>query len=364
MKKYSLIVAFSLVTVFAFSQTRTFTPIVDLETTDVISQGNTGTCWSFSASSFLESEIMRINKKKVDLSEMFNVRHTYDDKAWNYVMRQGELQFSQGGLGHDVINSVAKHGFVPNTFYTGLKENEFKHNHADLVDSLKPILDQYIAKDIKDWKTPVTKVLNDKLGEPTTSFLYEGKTYTPQSFMASLKIQPEHYVSLTSFNHVPYYTSFVLNIPDNFSNGSFYNVTLDELVETTLEALKNGYTIELDCDVSEKTFSSKDGIAILPTEPTKDLMTLTTEINVTQDLRQQEFENYNTTDDHLMHITGFLKDQNGQLFFKVKNSWGTTYAGNNGYIYMSEAYFRMKTISILLHKDGIPKTVAKKLNMK
>jgi bleomycin hydrolase len=364
MKKYSLIIALSLISVFAFSQTRTFTPVIDLETTEVISQGNTGTCWSFSASSFLESEIMRINKKNIDLSEMFNVRYTYEDKAWNYVMRQGKLQFSQGGLGHDVINSVAKHGFVPNSFYTGLKENELKHNHADLIDSLQPILDQYIAKEITDWKTPVTKVLNEKLGTPTTTFFYDGVNYTPQTFMASLNIKPKDYVSLTSFNHVPFNTEFVLNIPDNFSNGSFYNVTLQDLVQTTLEALKKGYTIELDCDVTEKSFSSKDGIAVLPQEPTKELMQLTKEINVTQELRQQEFENYNTTDDHLMHITGFLKDQNGNVFFKVKNSWGTTYSGNNGYIYMSEAYFKMKTISILLHKDGIEKSVAKKLDIK
>jgi bleomycin hydrolase len=364
MKKYIFLFAFSTFSLLGFAQAREFKTIKDIKTTKVISQGNTGTCWSFSTSSFLESEIFRINKKEVDLSEMFNVRHTYDTKAWNYVMRQGETQFSQGGLGHDVINSISKHGFVPNSFYTGLLNGELKHNHSELIDSLKPILDTYISKKSTDWKTPVTTLLDKKLGKPVTNFFYEGVNYTPKSFMASLNIKPEDYVSLTSFNHVPFNEKIVLEIPDNFSNGSFYNVTLDELVESTLEALKKGYTVELDCDVSEKTFSSKDGIAILPKTAVKDLMQLTDEIKVTQALRQQEFENFNTTDDHLMHITGFLEDQNGTLFFKVKNSWGTTYAGNNGYIYMSEAYFRMKTISVLVHKESIPKSISKNIGLR
>jgi bleomycin hydrolase len=278
MKKYSLYLIFALISTFGFSQTRTFELVKDIETTDVISQGNTGTCWSFSASSFLESEIMRINKKRIDLSEMFNVRHTYETKARNYVMRQGKLQFSQGGLGHDVINSIAEFGFVPNTFYTGLKENENKHNHSRLVDNIKPVLDSFITKKITNWKTPVTSILNDKLGTPTTSFFYEGVNYTPLSFMKFLKIEPTDYVSLTSFTHKPYNREFVLNIPDNFSNGAFYNVKLSDLVATTLYALDNGYSIELDCDVSEKTFSSLYGVAILPTETLigfKDIMQLT-----------------------------------------------------------------------------------------
>ncbi|WP_375239552.1 C1 family peptidase, partial [Aurantibacter sp.] len=287
MKKYSLYLIFALISTLGFSQTRTFELIKDVETTEVISQGNTGTCWSFSASSFLESEIMRINKKRIDLSEMFNVRHTYETKAWNYVMRQGKLQFSQGGLGHDVINSIAEYGFVPNAFYTGLKEDQKKHNHSKLVDALKPVLDSFIGKKITDWKTPVSSILNDKLGAPTTSFFYKGVNYTPISFMKSLKIEPKVYVSLTSFTHKPYYTEFVLNIPDNFSNGAFYNIKLSDLMATTLYALDNGYSIELDCDVSEKTFSSKHGVAILPTEEAKDLTIITKEIVVTPELRQE-----------------------------------------------------------------------------
>lgn len=366
MKKYNLYLVFSFISILGFSQTRTFTLLNDVETTEVISQGVTGTCWSFSASSFLESEIMRINNKQIDISEMFNVRHTYNTKAWNYVMRQGKLQFSQGGLGHDVINSIAEFGFVPNAFYTGLKEDESKHNHTKLIDTLKPVLDDFITKKITNWKTPVTAILDHKLGTPPTSFYYNGVNYTPLSFMKSLKIEPKNYVSLTSYTHKPYNTKFVLNIPDNFSNGSFYNVSLPDLVATTINALQKGYSIELDCDVTEKTFSSKYGVAILPTETLKEaknITQLTTEITVTPELRQQEFENYNTTDDHLMHITGYLKDQNGKIYFKVKNSWGTKDKAHGGYIYMSETYFKMKTISILLHKEGIPRKTKKTLRI-
>jgi bleomycin hydrolase len=365
MKKYNFILALSLFTVFGFSQTRVFEPIVDIEATEVISQGNTGTCWSFSASSFLESEIIRINKKRVDLSEMFNVRHTYKTKAWNYVMRQGKINFSQGGLGHDVINSISEYGFVPNSFYTGLKINEEKHNHSKLIDTLKPILDSYIGRKITDWKTPVNSILDEKLGVAPTTFFYEGVNYTPKSFMTSLKINADDYVSITSFNHAPFYSNFVLNIPDNFSNGAFYNVPLQDLMDISINALDKGYTIELDCDVSEKTFSGKFGLAVIPVNnELKDIKVLTAEKNISQAYRQQEFENYNTTDDHLMHITGYVKDQNGTIYFKVKNSWGTKTSEKEGYIYMSEAYFKLKTISILLHKKGVQKTLRKKVGIK
>ena len=342
------------------AQNRTFTTEIDLEATEVISQGNTGTCWSFSTSSFLESEIKRITGKSIDISEMYNVRHTYPKKSWIYVMRQGKAQFSQGGLAHDVINSISEHGFVPNSVYTGLQSNETGHNHSNLVQTIKPILDQKIKEKISDWKTPVDSILDSKLGKDITTFMYDGKPYTPKEFMASLNINPKNYVSLTSFTHQPYNSNFVLNIPDNFSNGSYYNIPLDQLVKTTNHALKNGYTIALDCDVSEVTFSSKHGIAVvLEDKKEKDVTKLLKEKNITADYRQQEFENYNTTDDHLMHIVGLVKDQNGTTYYKVKNSWGkgSKRIGNDGFIYMSEAFFKLKTVSILLHKNAVPKTV-------
>jgi bleomycin hydrolase len=361
---------FSLVT---FAQEYQFTTTVDLEATPVISQGRTGTCWSFSASSFLESEIIRLTGKQIDISEMYNVRNTYPKKAWNYVMRQGKAQFSEGGLAHDVINAVRSHGLVPNSAYTGLQNLQSTHNHSEMVAVLKSMLSVYIknpAKKLsKNWTAAIESVLDTYLGARPASFKYDGKTYTPESFLKMTKINPDDYVTLTSFTHQPYYKSFILNIPDNFSNGSFYNVTLDELVSVTKNALKTGYTVELDCDVSEPTFSSRFGIATIPEVPVSSRKDFSAEIRkektITAAYRQQEFENFTTTDDHLMHITGITTDQNGKEYFRVKNSWGsnTKRVPNDGNINMSEAFFRLKTISVMVHKDALPKTVRQKLGL-
>ncbi|MFT6729568.1 MAG: bleomycin hydrolase [Glaciecola sp.] len=365
MKNNTLLILLVFSSLFSFSQSYDFETTIDLEATDVISQGNTGTCWSFSTSSFLESEITRLTGKKIDLSEMYTVRHTYSDKAWNYVMRQGKLQFSQGGLGHDVINSVYKYGLVPNEVYSGLADGEKKHNHSKLVDSLKTILTTYLDDSkayTSNWKQDIENTLDLYLGKDITTFTYDGKSYTPQSFLEMTTLNPKDYVTITSFTHQPYYSNFVLNIPDNFSNGDFYNVTLEDLVAITNNALKNGFSIELDCDVSEKTFSSKHGLAIVPANDSADaLINVSDEKEITADYRQQEFENFNTTDDHLMHITGMLKDQNGTVYYKVKNSWGKNGIRKDGYIYMSEAYLKLKTISILIHKDAVPNAIKTKL---
>lgn len=350
-----------------------FKTTIDLEATPVISQGKTGTCWSFSASSFLESEIIRLTGKQIDISEMYNVRNTYPKKAWNYVMRQGKAQFSQGALAHDVINAIKSHGLVPNSAYSGLQTLQTSHNHLEMVAVLKSMLDTYIKNPAKklspNWKRTIESVLDIYLGERPASFVYDGKTYTPQSFLEMTKINPDDYVTLTSFTHQPYYESFILNIPDNFSNGSFYNVTLDELVSVTKNALKTGYTVELDCDVSEATFSAKYGLATIPEEAISNRKDFSAKVRkekyISERYRQQEFENFTTTDDHLMHITGMTTDQNGNMYFRVKNSWGsnTDRVPNDGYINMSEAFFRLKTISVMVHKDALPKALRQKLGL-
>ncbi|MDG5491846.1 C1 family peptidase [Psychroserpens sp. SPM9] len=367
MKNNSILILLALTSFFSFSQTYEFETTIDLEATDVISQGSTGTCWSFSTSSFLESEITRLTGKYIDLSEMYTVRHTYSNKAWNYVMRQGKAQFSQGGLAHDVMNSISKYGVVPNEVYSGLSEGETRHNHSQLADSLKTILNTYLDNTkayTSNWKTDVEQTLDHYLGKDITTFTFDGKQYTPQSFLEMTTINPDDYVTITSFTHQPYYSNFILNIPDNFSNGGFYNVTLDDLVSITNHALTNGFSIELDCDVSETTFSPQHGLAIIPEEDGKNaLINVGKEKTITADYRQQEFENFNTTDDHLMHITGMLKDQNGTIYYKVKNSWGKQGLGNDGYIYMSEAYFKLKTISIMIHKDALPDAIKSKLEL-
>lgn len=348
-----------------------FREIIDLEATPVISQGNTGTCWSFSSTSFLESEIIRIKGEAIDLSEMYTVRNIYPIKAKNYIMRQGKAQFSEGGLAHDVINSMRRFGLVPNTIYDGLKNNSQRHNHAEMVAVVTAMLNTYIENPGRElspyWQPAISQVLDTYLGELPTDFKYNGKSYTPQSFLEMTGLNPNDYVTLTSFNHKPFYSSFILNIPDNWSNGQMNNLPLDEFIDVIQHALENGFTVELDCDVSERYFSSKDGIAIVSENPEntiKALQGIYPEKEVNQTYRQQEFENYNTTDDHLMHITGLLKDQNDRIYFKVKNSWGTNAQrnANGGYVYFHESYMRLKAISIMVHKDAIPVKIAKKLN--
>lgn len=351
------------------TNTYQFTDIINLEANPVESQGNTGTCWSFSTSSFLESEIYRINGKLIDLSEIYTVRNTYPDKAENYIMRQGKAQFSEGGLAHDVINSVAQYGLVPLDAYTGLAPTENRHNHSEMVVVLKAMLDTYVKnpgrKLSKKWKPAISGILDLYLGENLNKFSYDGKQYSPQSFAKSLKIDPTKYVSLSSFTHKPFYESFILNIPDNFSNGAFYNLPIDELIANVDNALKKGFTLTLDCDVSESSFSSKQGVAVIPSDKDKAKMAVLgpeKEKKITQIYRQNEFENYNTTDDHLMHITGKAKDQNGIVYYKVKNSWGSN-TNQDGYIYMSASYMRLKAISILMHKDAILSSTKRKLSL-
>lgn len=372
MKNNILLVVLFHFTFNIYSQAYDFETVIDLEATAVINQGNTGTCWSFSTSSFLESEIIRLHGKKIDISEMYTVRHTYSDKSWNYIMRQGKTQFGEGGLAHDALNSIQSHGLVPNSVYSGLTSHVSKHDHAEMVAILNSTLDSYISKPGRKistkWKEVTENILDIYLGKEIDTFTFEGRSYTPQSFLEFTKIQPEDYITITSFTHKPFYSKFILNIPDNYSNGNFYNLPLNELVDYVNSALKNGYTIELDCDVSENTFSSKYGIAVIP-KNNEDHVTILENIrpekHISQSYRQSQFENQNTTDDHLMHITGIVQDQNGSTYYKVKNSWGTNpnHVSNGGYVYMSEAYFKLKTISVTLHKSAIHNKNLKKLGI-
>ena len=372
MKKY-ILASFALVSALASAQESPFKfkELVNNSALPVISQGKTGTCWSFSTVSFLESEVKRITGKKVDLSEMYNVRFTYPVKAYNYVYRQGKAQFSEGGLSHDVLNSVRKNGLVPNEVYAGFTVGtETKHNHELLVKELKTDLDSIVKNPKKylttDWKYNFDQKLNQKLGVPPTVFKFEGKEYTPQEFAKFLKINPDDYVTLTSFQQAPYYSQFILQVPDNFSNGSYYNLPLDEYMKVLDEALYNGFTAAFDTDVSEKTFSKKYGLAVWPSEGLESdyFVEILPEKWVSAEERQAAFEDLSTQDDHLMHITGILRDQLGNQYYDVKNSWGTENLGNNGHIYMSKPFFRMKSIAFTVHKDALSEKVKKQLGIK
>ncbi len=356
---------------FAFGQKSEyqFTKVIDLTPTPVLSQGKTGTCWSFSTTSFLESEVKRLTGKEIDLSEMYAVRMTYPEKAYNYVYRQGKAQFSEGGLSHDVMNAVAKHGIEPNEVYLGMTPGKDTFDHSELEKNLTAQLEKIVKdpkKNLKEnWMNSIQSTLDEYMGKAPETFMYEGKEYTAKSFAAELKIHAEDYVTLTSFTHHPNYSKFILEIPDNFSNGSYYNLPLDEYTQALNDALHKGFTVALDADVSEKTFSSQAGIAIWPSEGSeKDYFkVLLPEKSIDAEIRQKAFENYDTTDDHLMHITGILKDQTGNLYYDVKNSWGTKDLGNGGHIYMSIPYFQMKSIAYTVHKDALSKELKKKLGI-
>jgi bleomycin hydrolase len=221
------------------------------------------------------------------------------------------------------------------------------------------VLDNYMGKyDAEDQTISATATI-DKANEKTS------KSLSPKQTLELSKLKLDDYITVTSFTHEPAYSKFILNIPDNFSNGSYYNLPLDEFIGTIDYALDNGFTLALDADVSETTFSAKYGIAVLPFNP-KDAVEILTSIKpekkVSAESRQQQFENYSTTDDHLMHIVGKVKDQNGNIYYKVKNSWGTK-SGKDGYIYMSVAYMRMKAISVMLDKDGLSKATKKALGL-
>lgn len=359
MNKTSLLSLSLLFSLHVFSQKYDFQTIKDIEATPVTSQGNTGTCWSFSSTSFLEAEIIRTTHSQVDLSEMYNVRNTYLDKADNYVMRQGKAQFGEGGLNHDVINSAKKYGIALESNFSGKINPEDKHDHSKMVAELEAIVKKAVADTpvkYPNWKADYIAVLDKYMGKTDNA-----KPMKAPAIVGNYRINLNDYVTITSFTHEPVHSKFILNIPDNFANGSFYNLTLDEFVENIDYALDKGFTLALDSDVSEKTFSPSKGVAVIPENP-EDSVTILTEIkpekNITPELRQTEFENYNTQDDHLMHIVGKAKDQKGNIYYKVKNSWGTK-SGINGYIYMSVPYLRLKAISVLLHKDALkPQTKA------
>ncbi|RZJ68308.1 MAG: aminopeptidase [Flavobacterium sp.] len=356
MKKYIASIALFTVACTGFSQKYEFQSIKDLECEPVISQGSTGTCWSFSSTSFLESEIFRTSGKHIDLSEMYNVRHTYPKKAYNYIMRQGNAQFGEGGLNHDVINSAREFGIVPVGVFSGLTEDAKSHNHVKMVEELEALVKANTKKPSADWKQKANDILDKYMGKDVTTFNYEGKTYTPKSFLEMTKLKLSDYVTITSFTQAPFHTNFILDIPDNFSNGKMYNVPLDEFVANIDNALEKGYTLALDADVSEKTFSGKSGVAVIPANA-DDAVSILSEIKpekqITQEFRQSEFENFNTTDDHLMHIVGKVKDQKGNVYYKVKNSWGTQNVANGGFVYMSVPYLKLKAISVMVNKNGL-----------
>jgi len=332
--------------------------------TPVKSQDRTGTCWSFSTVSFLESEMIRTGKGNFDLSEMYIVRNIYKDKAMNYVLRQGKAQFSQGSLNHDVMRAFKTNGIMPESAYSGKVGEETKHDHSELAKGLKGYLDGIMeSKRLSTkWMAGFEGILDAYMGEVPENFEYAGKMQTVNNFSKASGLNADDYVELTSYTHHPFYESFVLEIPDNYSNGSYYNVPLTDLQSVVDNAIAKGYSVAWDGDVSEKGFSAREGMAIVPVDEKREDLYKNPgkEKSITQSDRQETFLSYSTTDDHLMHLTGTAVDKNGTKYYLIKNSWGEI-SDYKGFLYMSEAYFRLKTVGVLVHKDAIPAKLKAKL---
>ncbi len=341
-----------------------FESFFEVKNTPIKNQDRTGTCWAFSTTSFIESEIMRMGGPELDLSEMYSVNFVYQEKARKYVMFHGMANFSQGGQAHDIFNVIAKHGFVPESDYSGLKDSSLSHNHTELEMSMKGLLDNYMkqknAEPSELWFTNVQSMLFNYLGEVPTQTVFNKRTYSPTEFASGLGINKNNYVELTSYSHHPYYEQFDLEVPDNWSHDRYYNIPIDELIDVMKKAIQNGYSITWDGDVTETYFSHKEGVAIVPVDVSKGFVPQE-EVYVTQEARQKAFMSWKATDDHLMHIVGIAKDQNGTMYFKTKNSWGPNSNKYGGYVYLSESYVRMNTIAIMLNKEALSKELSKTL---
>lgn len=345
--------------------------------TPVKSQGKTGTCWCFSTTSLVESQCLRnAPSTPIDLSEMFTVRNIYVEKAKNYILRQGNAQFSEGGLGHDLIRAIATYGAMPEEVYSGKKEGAEGHDHSALAPALKKYLDSVlkISPLPNNWLNGYTTMLDDALGKAPAKFKYNGKEYTPKTYATEvLRFNPNDYVFLTSFTHHPYYQPFIIEVPDNFSNGSYYNLPLNELIAVTKSSLSKGYSLMWDADVSNNGFMTKFGTAINLDGLKADDQDMKNQVEMiandpkegpwSAERRQELYENLTTQDDHLMHITGIEKNKEGKTFFLVKNSWGEV-GPYKGYVNVSEAYFAINTISIIVPKAAVDKQVMDKLKIK
>ena len=367
--------------------------VAHLDATPVQSQGYTGTCWSFSALSFFESELIRKGAKSPDLlSEMYIVRKAYESKAEKYIRMDGKINFSEGGAFHDIPYVIRNYGIVPLEVYEGLNYGSEKHNHSEMFSvingAMQGLLGHMNERNTKSitmaWKAALNGILDAYLGDDVKEFELKGKKYTPKSYADAIGLNMDDYLSLTSFTNHELNKECLLAIPDNWAWGKSYNVSLDNLFDACEHALREGYTVAWGADVSEKGFSFSNGLAINPEDEStinvsgndnknfsdggaqktsNAFKTPVKEVIVTPEIRQEGYDNKTTTDDHGMHIVGLYKDQKGTKYFLVKNSWGT---GNypEGYLYVSESYFKWKTINIYLHKDGLSKEMKKTLGLK
>ena len=364
-----------------------FTTVKENPVTSIKNQYRSGTCWCFSALSFIESEILRTKGVEVDLSEMFVVGKSYRDRAVKYVRLDGHLNFAAGSSFGDVLHVINDYGIVPQDAMPGFNYGTDKPEHSELDSALKGYVDAIKSNPNRKlstaWLNGFDGIVEAYFGEYPETFVVDGAEYTPESYRDHLGINYDDYVNITSFTHHPFYEPFIIEVCDNWRWDSAYNLPMDEMMEVMYNAIDKGYTIAWGSDVSEKGFT-RDGLAVMPVEEKKAVAgsdqerwvgksaenpeeevkaELPEEMTITQEMRQDGYDRKTTTDDHGMHIYGLAKDQNGTQYFMVKNSWGD--AGKyKGIWYASDAFVRYKTLNIVVHKDALPKHIAKKLGIK
>ncbi|MEA5005947.1 MAG: C1 family peptidase [Rikenellaceae bacterium] len=371
MKKTLLTVSLLLLTVLfnlAVGQAYQFSDVCRNKVTPVKDQARTGTCWCFATTAFMESELIRTGKGEFDLSEMYVVYQNYLNRLQDNYLRKGKGNIGEGSIAHMLLEVYRTNGIVPEEVYSGIKYNSDQHNHTELSQYMEAIANVSVElkKRSPEYYKIMTNLLDTYLGERPEKFTYKGVEYTPEKFLKHLGINISDYIELTSFSHLPFYKASVLEIPDNWDYGRLYNLPIDEFMAVINNALKSGYCVAWDGDISERGFSHKNGIAINPIlekgEGEIDFSKLYNEKKVDQKNRQEGFESFVTTDDHLMLLTGIVKDQNGTLYYVTKNSWGTE-GSFGGYLNMSESFVRAKSVSMLVHKNSIPKEIREKLGI-
>lgn len=366
-----------------------FTDVKINRTGSVKDQNKSGTCWAFSGISTLEDNVMRKGGPELDISEMFVVRNAYIDKAKKFMRMNGQINFAQGGSWGDVLDMTRLYGAMPEEAYTGLNYGEEKHSHYEMAEALEAYLRAVLSRGTKNkklstaWLPGFVGILDAYLGKVPETFTYNGKTYTPTQWAAEMGLEPENFINVTSYTHHPFYESFALEIPDNWAWSKSMNVPMDEMQRIVDYALDKGWTVMWAADVSEGGFKWNKGYALLPDDKDKKDMTDTElsrwvklsdkdresskydikgpvkEKTVTQESRQKTFDNFETTDDHGMVIVGTATDQEGNKYYKVKNSWDTNQL-YDGYLYVSMPFFLEKTLGVGVHKDAIPADIKKK----
>ena len=374
-----------------------FTTVKENPITSIKNQSRAGTCWCYSGLAFLESELLRMGKGEYDFSEMYTVYNTYMDRADATVRTHGDVSFSQGGSFYDVMYGMEHYGLIPEELMRpGVMYGDSLSNHNEL----SAVTEAYVAAIAKGqhkslqmgadnqplWKKGLAGIYDAYLGKCPETFEYKGQTYTPKSFYESTGLNADDYISLTSYTHHPFYKPFVLEIQDNWRWATSYNLPIDELMQVFENAINTGYTIAWGADVSEKGFT-RNGIGVIPdiesmersgsdqdrwlglstsekdAEIKKMMEKPCKELEITQEMRQEAYDNYETTDDHGMQIYGIAKDQTGKKFYMIKNSWGTDNK-YKGTWYISENFVKYKTMNIVVHKDALPQAIKDKLHIK